>query len=308
MTAPRPSRRPRGRHLAGLTCCSAAGAAALALGGPLVLRSLADVAGAATDVGVAFVVDFGGTVGTVSGCVTVPTDDSGYEALAAFVAQEHLAAPTYDSSGLLCSIGGVPASGCGQTVANGYLYWSYFTASASQPSWTYATTGAFAPVATGDVEGWRFQDPGTGRAGDPPPRSAPDYAALCPPAAVAPGPAPTSAPAAAPAIVPGAAATTAPPPAGPSSGPAAVPTPSGTGTGTTATTATTAPTASSGGSPTTAPSGRRRPVSPGLAALRATSAAASSGPGPVPLVVGGALVVGLAVAAGVRWRRRPPAR
>ena len=53
--------------------------------------------------------------------------------------QEGLAPPTYASSGLLCSINGIPASGCGQTVAGGYIYWSYFTGGPG--SWTYASAG-----------------------------------------------------------------------------------------------------------------------------------------------------------------------
>ena len=154
-----------------------AGATALSLAGPDALVPFVSVAGAATDVGVAFVLDFGGTVGTVVGCVHVPATDNGYDALAAFTAQEHLAAPTYNSAGLLCSIGGTPASGCGQTVAGGYIYWSYWHGTSG--SWQYASTGAFATVTTGDVEGWRFQDPGTGEPNDPPPRAAPDYTSIC---------------------------------------------------------------------------------------------------------------------------------
>ena len=164
---------------------AAAASAALALAGPDALVPFKDAAGAASEVSVAFVLDFGGSTGVVSGCVKVPSTDNGYEALAAFAAQEHESAPTYNASGLLCSINGVPNSGCGQVVGGGYVYWSYFHGLEGTPwTWRYASGGAFATVGTwngqaDDVEGWRFQDPGTGLPNDPPPRSTPDYSDIC---------------------------------------------------------------------------------------------------------------------------------
>ena len=152
-------------------------AAALALAGPLALRPFVDVAGAASDVAVAFVVDLGPAGGQVTGCVKVPSTDNRYDALSAFLAQQRLEAPTFNSSGLLCSINGIPTSGCGQTVPGGYVYWAYYTGNGHK--WVYANAGAFDPVGTADVEGWRFQDPGTGRPNDPPPPVAPRYASLC---------------------------------------------------------------------------------------------------------------------------------
>jgi len=156
----------------------AAASAALAAAGPDALVPFRDAAGAAaSEVKVAFVVDFGGSTPRLTGCVKVPADDNGYDALSAFVAQEQAKQPTYAISGLLCSINGIPASGCGREVAGGYIYWSYWTA--SKGKWQYADSGASATVTTDDVQGWRFQNPGRGNPGDPPPRTSPDYASLC---------------------------------------------------------------------------------------------------------------------------------
>ena len=149
---------------------------ALASVGPGALVPLKAVVVAASDVSVAFVVDFG-SAGVVTACVKVPATDNGYEALAAFTQQENEATPTFNSAGLLCSINGDPSSGCGQAVTGGYDYWSYWHGTTG--SWAYASTGAFGTVTNGDVEGWRFQDPGTGNPNDPPPRSAPNYTAIC---------------------------------------------------------------------------------------------------------------------------------
>ena len=135
----------------GLTCSSPSGTAA----------------GAATEVGVAFVVDFGGSGPPVVGCVKVPASDNGYQALQAFTAQAHLAPPTFNSADLLCSIDGDPAGApgvCGQSVPGGYQYWSYWFMTNGSGAWTYANRGASAPVGSAaggqDVEGWRFQNPG----------------------------------------------------------------------------------------------------------------------------------------------------
>ena len=124
----------------------AAGTAALALAGPLALRPFVDAAGAAGaagDVTVAFVIDFGPGTTPVVGCVDVPPTDNGYDALAAFASQEGIDQPTYNPSGLLCSINCIPSSGCGQVVAGGYIYWSYFTG--AKGGWTYAIVGCVRP-------------------------------------------------------------------------------------------------------------------------------------------------------------------
>ncbi len=326
-----PAWRRSWRRLVTGSLCIAGASAALALAGPFALRPFADVAGAATEVSVAFVLDFGGDRGQVVGCAHVPASDSRYDALTAFTQQEHVAAPTYNATGLLCSIGGIPVSGCGQPVGNRYIYWSYFTGPTTTDGtgpWKYASTGAFAPVGACmpsggtrvncDVEGWRFQDPGTGLPNDPPPRTAADYAAICP-STVTTTTAPT---------------TTAPTPAAPTSPagwPSAGVAPSAA-TGPDGTPPATAPTSGSGvittAPPTRSPPGRATPagatptvtdrsstttssprsVAGGHAeALGSTPAAAhpSGGSGSIPLLVGGVLVVALMIASVLRWRKRP---
>jgi hypothetical protein len=162
----------------------AAAAAALAWGGPDALVPLKDAAAATSQVSVAFIVDFGGSDKVDVGCVKVPSTDNGYAALLAFTQQEDVAPPTYANSGLLCSIGGIPSSGCGQVDGDGYIYWSYWHGDSG--AWSYSQSGAGGTVhpcnAQGtdcQVEGWRFQDPGKGNPSDPPPEAAPDYADIC---------------------------------------------------------------------------------------------------------------------------------
>ena len=290
-----------------------AAAAALSLAGPDALMPFKDVAGAATEVGVAFVVDFGGSTGPVVGCVTVPSSDNGYEALAAFTQKEHEAAPTYNNSGLLCSINGDPGSGCGQTVPDGYIYWSYWHGSTGR--WSYATTGAFATVATGDVEGWRFEDPGKSNPNDPPPGMPPDYNAICPPSPP-PSP-PPSTPGTAPSSSPGSPSVTTT--TSGSSSPGAV---TGSSGGTTPSTApqsaTSSTIAASGSKPTGAGHGTARPPgSPGPSttavpghraqSLNATTTALQekNGTSLIPFLVTGAIAAALFVLAALRWRKRP---
>ncbi len=326
-----PARR-RWRRLATGSLCIAAASAALALAGPFALKPFADAAGAATEVGVAFVLDFGGDRGQVVGCVHVPASDNRYDALAAFTQQEHLAAPTYNDTGLLCSIGGIPVSGCGEQVGNRYIYWSYFTgptATDGPGPWTYSSTGAFATVgactaASGgaligcDLEGWRFQDPGTGLPNDPPPRTPADYAAICLSTVTTTTSPPTTSP-------------TSTAPTSPAGGPTTPVAPSGHGTpnGSQATTTppsgsvvtTTAPTtrADPGGpraigtahtatGDTTSTTSPPRSGTGGHAeAVGSTPASAhpSGGSGSIPLIVGGVLVAVLVMASVLRWRKRP---
>ncbi len=87
-----------------------AASAALAAAGPDALMPFKDAAGAATEVSVAFVVDFGGLGAPVVGCVQVPSTDNGYAALGAFVAQHGDAQPIYNNAGLLCSIDNLPGN------------------------------------------------------------------------------------------------------------------------------------------------------------------------------------------------------
>jgi hypothetical protein len=289
-----------------------AAASALSMAGPDALMPFKDVAGAATEVSVAFVVDFGGSTGPVVGCVTVPSSDNGYEALAAFTQQEQELAPTYNNSGLLCSINGDPGSGCGQSVSGGYIYWSYWHGSTG--TWSYATTGAFATATTGDVEGWRFEDPGKSNPNDPPPGMAPDYKSICPPSP--PPSTTTSSPGTVPSSSPGHPSVTTTP-AGSSSPGAATGSSGGTTPSTAPMKSTSSTTAASGSKPTGAGRGTTRlPASSGPSAtavpghqalsLNATTALQEkNGTALVPLLVTGAIVAALAVVAALRWRRRP---
>jgi hypothetical protein len=299
----------------------AAAACALSLGGPDVLVPAKDVAGAAVDVGVGFVIDFGGGQAPVAGCVQVPPSDNGYDALTAFLAQEHLAAPTYNASDLLCSIDGVPAApACGQAVPGGYQYWSYWTMTDGSGSWTYASRGASVAVgdAAGgrDVEGWRFQNPGPDNPSAPAPRTAPDFAALCgdatsTPATTAPAPAPAASGAG---TVPTAGGATASgPPSGGTSGGNGVTAPAAAGAGGgSAPSTTVAPSGAQAGRTGGASTSTTAPASSPdhLHALGATPVAAhqGGGAGALPLVLGGALALALLVVAAVRWRARARTR
>jgi hypothetical protein len=299
----------------------AGASAALSLAGPDGLVPFKDAA-AATTVGVAFVIDFGSGAPVV-GCVHVPPSDNGYAALSAFTAQEHLAAPTYNQAGLLCSIGGVPASGCGQPVPGGYDYWSYWHGATG--SWVYSEVGAFAAAQSRDVEGWRYENPGHANPNDTPPASAPDYASICP--AVAQTAPPANPAASSPA--PSSSSSASPSNGGTTSGGSAGSPPE---TGSAGSPGTTAPgaapsghsTSASGGHPTPAAQGS---VTPGSSTTTtsvstsnpATGRAEAFGPprgltggqggggSAAPLVVGAALVAAIAAAAAWRWRRRPGA-
>jgi len=302
----------------------AAGTAALSSAGPFALRPFADVAGAAGTVTVAFVLDFGGAPATlVTGCVTVPDTYSRYDALAAFTASKGIAAPSYAPSGLLCSIDGVPTSGCGQVVPGGYVYWSYFTG--GQGAWSYASTGAFATVGPNDVEGWRFQDPGSGRPNDPAPRSTPNYRLLCPP--VRPGPtagttstSTTTATTKAPAAGHGPGAGGPPAHLHPKVAAAGAAGASaaghrgasldliGSGGGSAPDKGTTRATSPSGGTSATTPdssSSASVSIPPDPEVGMVGTHHVTPGSGPDPLIVGGLLVAVLAIAAWARWRRRP---
>ena len=270
-----------------------AASAAQAGAGPDALLSFG-AAAAATEVGVAFVIDFGGSVPPAVGCVKVPTSDTGYDALSAFAVEEHWTPPVYNSAGLLCSIDGIPVSpACGQSEPGGYQYWSYWYMTDASGRWSYANRGASEAVGSArggqDVEGWRFQNPGPDNPSAPAPRSSPDYASIC-------------------ASVNASSDTTTTAPSPSTTAPPAIPQPAPV-------TATTVP-------PTTAPP--REVVSTTTSTLIApptTSAAAhaesrsalaaapaatggSGGGSATPLVVGGVLVLLLAVGAVVGWRRR----
>jgi hypothetical protein len=158
-----------------------AGAAALAPLGP---AALAPLRAAAAEIYVAVVVDFGGGPGSptaIVDCVTVPSGSTDAQALADAVDQE----TAYSNSGLLCAIEGYPPNGvsnCDASSGQDYYYWSYWHGSTG--SWVYANDGpAEQVVAPGDVEGWRFEDPGPANPSAAKPGPAPEYAAICPQAA-----------------------------------------------------------------------------------------------------------------------------
>jgi hypothetical protein len=124
------------------------------------------------------VIDFGSSSrAPVSvACVAVPAGASGAVALAAAMKALGDPDPVYASSGLLCSIGGYPAGGCGEATGGRYAYWAYYHGGAR---WSYAENGPAATlVQRGDVEGWRFQPNGTATPADPAPRAPSSVQAL----------------------------------------------------------------------------------------------------------------------------------
>jgi len=304
----------------------AAGTAALSLAGPFALRPFADAAhaaGSAGEVSVAFVLDFGGSTGSqVVGCVNVPASDTRYDALTAFAQKKGLSQPGYAPSGLLCSINGIPSSGCGRVVAGGYIYWAYFTGGAH--GWTYASSGASGTVGTADVEGWHFENPGSGNPGDPAPRTAPEYNSICgsstPPTSTT---VPTSTTPPTSTTVPtggsggtgggggggGRGTTNAATHAHAAHGSAAVASGQPATTNPSTTTSSSAPSATASTRPSdtanSPPStGATADPTVGLANARHASSG-GSGPGPGPMIIGGLLIAALAVAGFTRWRKRP---
>ena len=285
-----------------------AASAALAAGGPDALVPFSDAAGAATEVSVAFVIDFGSLGPPVVGCVQVPSTDNGYYALAAFTAERGEATPIYNNADLLCSINGEPANApavCGDRVPGGYDYWSYWHGTTG--SWVYASTGASADVQNGDVEGWRYETEAASNPNDPPPAPAPDYASIC---GSVPSPSTTS-PVSATTLPPAVATPTSPGSAGGSAVPKGSGFAPGTSTPTTATrgasststqpiSTTTAP-----GHETTVPSNASAPGAESQS-LRAADTAdhQGSGGGAVPALIGVLLVLALAAGAVFGWRRR----
>jgi hypothetical protein len=142
---------------------------------------LAAESGSPKDVTVAVVVDFGHRTGqrgdVVVRCLRVPVGTSGADVLVDVATAAHVAVPTYNASGLLCSIDGLPKSGCGAQVADGFAYWSYWHGGRS---WSYANVGPTTWVVhQGDVEGWRFDDDSNGSSSDPAPRAPSSYVAAC---------------------------------------------------------------------------------------------------------------------------------
>ncbi|MEI8050297.1 MAG: hypothetical protein WCI12_02550 [Actinomycetes bacterium] len=150
-------------------------------------------AAAATERAIAVVVDFG-TGGSFDGfvrCVHEPEGATDAQALVDALAQEGLAGATFASSGLICSLGGIPTTGCGTRTPAGYSYWAYFHGSNSQ--WSFANDGpAERKASPVTVQGWRFESMGRGNPTDPGPRSQPDVAGICGEASPVPATTPTT--------------------------------------------------------------------------------------------------------------------
>jgi hypothetical protein len=155
-------------------------AGSLVVGPALVAPAVFDACAAADGTTVAVVVDFGTVAGSPGNvavrCVPPGSPNTGAQTLAdaGFTMR-------YAPSGLLCAIDGHPASGCGERTASGeYHYWAYWRATGGATSWSYAPIGpAASRVGAGDVEGWRFvSSTETAAAGDQP-RRAPVHATLC---------------------------------------------------------------------------------------------------------------------------------
>ena len=154
---------------------------AIAGGGALLasVPGISSAAAAGSDL-VAVVIDFGsGGHAPIVECV----HDAGQsdaqaitDALNAVGAQ----GPTFNASGLMCSVANFPSSGCGVKDAQGrYAYWAYFTGSSS--GWTYANFGPVSHEASSRTSvGLRFQAQGTGYASDAAPRLSADPIAECP--------------------------------------------------------------------------------------------------------------------------------
>jgi len=150
---------------------------------------------ATDEVRVAVVVDLGAgapaSPRVILKCLKVPAGANGSDVLASVARAFRVPAPTYATSGLLCSIDGYPASGCGTGGPGGYAYWSFWHGGRH---WTYANVGpAEWTVVNGDVEGWRFQRRGSG-ASNPPPAAASSFAAVCAAAAASAVPRPAGGP------------------------------------------------------------------------------------------------------------------
>ena len=304
-----------------LGATAGAALAVMASGGSVGASGLAHLTAAtASDLYVAVVVDFGGANGApgdIATCVKVPPGSTDADALTAAVGSGNLG---YAPSGLLCVIDGVPQSGiadCNATSGGEYYFWSYWNGTAG--SWSYASRGPAATLVTpGDVEGWRYQNPGPANASAPSPATAADFSRICPAEYVSsPGATTTTSlpasgghtPAPAAAGGPAAAPTTT------TSATASGPTKPATSRGTPTTTSPRSAPALAGHPTTTTPSRVRDRAPPaGSNAADGSHAAHALGPTAhpsspgsnwlVPLLVG-LLVVGLGVAAAIRWRRRP---
>lgn len=175
--------------------------------GPTPWSSLECAQAAAGELRIGIVVDVGTEADAPGGsdvaCVVVPAGSTSADVLVAWSASRGRPL-RYAPSGLLCGVGGYPATGCGEPSPEGYRYWSYWEGSAA--GWSYSSGNPHVRPAREDrVEGWRFQAASGTGADDEPPRG--PSSAVCPP--VSPPP-PTSTTAPAPSPAGGATPTTAP--------------------------------------------------------------------------------------------------
>ena len=124
--------------------------------------------------------DLGG--GSSATCLVVPAGTTGSQLLARRGNELGIGSPRYGSSGLLCAIDGLPATGCGDRNSGGYGYWAYFFDGGG--NWTYGSNNPFSKRLTdGAIEGWRFVTGGCGCGQDPSPRIGPSrslFPALAP--------------------------------------------------------------------------------------------------------------------------------
>lgn len=131
---------------------------------------------------VVVVVDFGTQPGApttqTATCAVLAKGSTGGDLLEARAAILRSQKPRYNGSGLMCALDGFPSTGCGQMTPDGYLYWAYWTGTSG--SWVYGGGNPFTRrLSDGDIEGWRFT---LGSAGpqDPAPRTSPDRDRLFP--------------------------------------------------------------------------------------------------------------------------------
>ena len=156
-----------------------------------VLVSFAGTASAAScsgpisdgEIRVVLVVDSSDLGGSSSAtCLVVPAGTTGSQLLARRGNELGIGSPRYGSSGLLCAIDGLPATGCGDRNSGGYGYWAYFFDGGG--NWTYGRNNPFSKRLTdGAIEGWRFVTGGCGCGQDPSPRIGPSrslFPALAP--------------------------------------------------------------------------------------------------------------------------------
>ena len=234
-----------------------------------------------------------------------------------------------NNSGLVCAINGYPANGlqnCLEVSHGLYYYWSYWEGDPTTNAWTYASVGpAEHTLNSGQpyVEGWRYQDPGFDSPNATPPSVKPAvaYTQACSGASSSPPggggtgsgggggsgiptTTTTGAPSSSPATAPAGSANSSAPvtrssPSSPSTSP---PTPSKASPAL-------APASKSQSQSTTTSTTRSQPVPTRTAdkqALTSTSKKGGSGGNPaLPIVLAGALIGLIGVAAWFTWRRRP---